>query len=272
MDYFQLGDKINQLHQLDFAERAILNQITSYFYNNNPFFATNEYLSKYWGVSERSISRYISKLSKLGYITIQTEKKKHTVGEGKWYNKRYILPVIEAITTEKLTPKEKEITNPLPIIDKPVITPIQEPIITTNEQEDDEPFMGVYPPQDTPFTRYFDELEKSQPTPAVSAATLQIINEPAVDVLDIDSLDEEENNFIYLPNDRVIIEDVYNQINLSSLHRVMCDKWLSNEKDNTTSFKNMVCLLQKLMRECKYQYIINDNVITAIEAFITNER
>lgn len=159
MNYFQVADKINQLHQLDFAERALLNQITSYHFNEKPFFATNEYLSEYWGVSVRSITRYISKLSKLGFIEIETKKKKHEAGSGQWYNKRYILPIVSSILEPKDTVEQVVDIIQLP---EPVLTLEKPSEVTTCE--DYEPFMGVFPEQENEYSRLMDEAMKITPT------------------------------------------------------------------------------------------------------------
>ena len=180
MNYFQLADKINQLHKLDFAERALLNQITSYQFNNKTFYATNEYLSKYWGVSERSITRYITKLIKLGFITVEIKKKKHTSGDGNWYNKRYITSNIEVISIEtSIEPiKISEIESVLTLEPEP----IQPSII-----EDDEPVLGVFAEQDNEYTRMIEEaLQAKSPQKIIVSSPTEYCHEAVLELIEQD--------------------------------------------------------------------------------------
>ncbi len=105
MKFYQVAEKVNQLHNIQIAERALLNQIISYDLNKKKFHASNEYLSKYWGVSERTVTRWITHLEKQGYIQTSEIKKKHE--ENKWSNRRTIAPVYDTIlNSDPITPTE----------------------------------------------------------------------------------------------------------------------------------------------------------------------
>lgn len=90
MNYFEVAQKVNANKLLDFADKAILNQVLSYTLNNQDFYATNDYLKEHWGCSMSAVKRAIQTLKLYRLIDVQVNKKKHTTNGQSWYNKRYI--------------------------------------------------------------------------------------------------------------------------------------------------------------------------------------
>jgi DNA-binding transcriptional ArsR family regulator len=137
LNYFTVADKINQLHKLSFAERALLTQITSYHFNNKTFFASNEYLANYMGVTERSITRYVTKLKNLGFITLIEDNKLNAYG--KWDNRRYITPILENIISEEVEKPEPIVAEdkmPVPVIEsEPEVLEIVESSVEETEEK-----------------------------------------------------------------------------------------------------------------------------------------
>ena len=152
MNTFELQTKINANRALDFADKAILNQVISYINNNKIFHATNEYLAECWGTNTTAIKRAIRTLKEYSLIIIKNERRKHQQGDKAWYNKRYIEVDFKAL--EAFLEGKAVVDAPSPIItsDIAVIEPEQ-------TVEDNEPVLGVFPEQNNEYTQMLAELE-----------------------------------------------------------------------------------------------------------------
>lgn len=130
MKKFQFTNRINSNSILNFAEKAILNQLLSYQENNQIFHGTNKYLSETWGTTESTIKRTIANLKLHNLLIIDLQKKPHSNGESGevWYNKRYISINIDELTKflnnetiieetiEELPIEKNEVINELPTL------------------------------------------------------------------------------------------------------------------------------------------------------------
>lgn len=153
---FELASKINANKTLDFADKAILNQIISYVNNQKTFHATNDYLAECWGTNVTAIKRAIKTLKNFGLIVITVDRRKHQQDGKAWYNKRYIqvdFKVLEAFVNGEIA--SIPLTQPL----APQIEAIQTEVKHTVEDDADEPVMGIYPEQNNEYTRLLLEAQ-----------------------------------------------------------------------------------------------------------------
>lgn len=173
MNLFEITNEVNQNKKLNFAQKALLNQIIGYNLNNKSFFATNQFLAEYWGCDIATIKRSIAILKTLGFITVSVDRKKHTTGDATWYNKRYIIPNYEVITGQEIVQDQPEI---LILESVETIQPVQEVTIDV-----DEPTLGVFPEQDNEYTRMFAQETNLPTSNAISEysheAMLEFINQ-----------------------------------------------------------------------------------------------
>jgi hypothetical protein len=100
-------------------EKLLFAEITSLTMRYDYCFASNEWFSKNHNVDKRTISRWLSHLSKLGYIKIVIEYKKGT----KEVNRRYLIPLLDLYGNNKFSnnDNDKKVTTPP---DKKVTTPL----------------------------------------------------------------------------------------------------------------------------------------------------
>lgn len=248
MKNYQVAEKVYQLHNIQIAERALLNQIIRYDLNNKKFHASNEYLSKYWGVSERTVTRWITHLEKQGYIQTSEIKKKHE--ENKWSNRRTIIPMYDAIlNSDPIIPTEVEDFGP-----------------NTSSIEKNQPEIATIPKVDLE--------EKIEPTEQ-EVETIEPINQIHFDGQPY-SKDRVVNvsNFLKFigyhssPLDvKDILKELYNtsvyvhQADLYSIYKVLIE--LHTNEDNSMNediYHNMKCF-----KDAKYGEMIN------IEAPLKNE-
>lgn len=169
MNKFQFTEQINANTKLSFAHKALLNQILSFQMNNQIFHGTDEWLGKTWGVSTRTIKRQISDLKGFNLITVELERKKHTNGEGNWYNKRYITINLDALSDflnidnqVETKPKQIEVpkeTEPIAIVEK--IKPQIEAITSNDEYEYDDDQQEAW------FNQMAGINQKNEPSEAV---------------------------------------------------------------------------------------------------------
>jgi len=164
MNFFQITNQVNQNKNLNWAEKAILNQIIGFNLNDQDFIATNKWLADYWGVDISTIKRILASLAALGYIQTTVIKKKHTTGDKQWYNKRYITANIDNMTKNEvaIVPSdnlEPESTVTETISKKTIET--TEPIVFDYPENEDGDLIS-----DEFFNDAFDYNQIVEPAPA----------------------------------------------------------------------------------------------------------
>jgi hypothetical protein len=124
MKKFQFTEKINSNTKLKFPHKALINQILSFQENEQIFHATDKHLSSVWGVEEKTIKRIIADLKVFNLLNVELDRKKHSNGDGEWYNKRYIKINTENLElfldnkeTKKIQ-KQEEPTQPIVAVNK----------------------------------------------------------------------------------------------------------------------------------------------------------